>query len=62
MCKWCAGSHVDQRTRDGVLEGFKIMREWRSGSTQDRQDATVRLIRGVGVPRIMLWHASGSSS
>eukprot|EP00959_Pyramimonas_sp_CCMP1952_P056355 1176981-Pyramimonas_sp.AAC.1 len=34
----------------------------RSGTIQDCQDATVRLIRGVGIPRILFLHASGSSS
>eukprot|EP00959_Pyramimonas_sp_CCMP1952_P131491 2749547-Pyramimonas_sp.AAC.1 len=33
--------------------------EWRPGAIQDCQDATVRLIRGVGTPRTMSWHASG---
>eukprot|EP00959_Pyramimonas_sp_CCMP1952_P165789 3465179-Pyramimonas_sp.AAC.1 len=36
--------------------------EWRSGAIADRQDATVRLIHGVGIPRTMFWHASGSSN
>eukprot|EP00959_Pyramimonas_sp_CCMP1952_P011924 251704-Pyramimonas_sp.AAC.1 len=41
-----------------VLESL----EWRPGAIQDRQDATIRLIRGVGIPRIMFWYASGSSN
>eukprot|EP00959_Pyramimonas_sp_CCMP1952_P294537 6160858-Pyramimonas_sp.AAC.1 len=28
--------------------------EWGSGTIQGRQDATARLIRGVGIPRTML--------
>eukprot|EP00959_Pyramimonas_sp_CCMP1952_P468932 9494077-Pyramimonas_sp.AAC.1 len=36
--------------------------EWRSGKIQDHQNATVRLIRGVGIPRTMSWHGSGSSN
>eukprot|EP00959_Pyramimonas_sp_CCMP1952_P221545 4631399-Pyramimonas_sp.AAC.1 len=36
--------------------------EWRSGTIQDRQDATVWLTRGFGIPRTMFWHASGSSN
>eukprot|EP00959_Pyramimonas_sp_CCMP1952_P210306 4401136-Pyramimonas_sp.AAC.1 len=30
---------------------------WRSGITPDRQDAAVRLIRGVEIPKTMFWHA-----
>eukprot|EP00959_Pyramimonas_sp_CCMP1952_P419303 8782875-Pyramimonas_sp.AAC.1 len=32
------------------------------GTVLDRQDATVRLIRGVEVMRMVIWHASGSSN
>eukprot|EP00959_Pyramimonas_sp_CCMP1952_P059943 1252313-Pyramimonas_sp.AAC.1 len=32
------------------------------GTIQDRSNATVRLIRGVAIPRIIVGHASGSSS
>eukprot|EP00959_Pyramimonas_sp_CCMP1952_P255703 5341146-Pyramimonas_sp.AAC.1 len=34
--------------------------EWRSGAIQDRQDAAVRLIRGI--LGTIFWHASGSSN
>eukprot|EP00959_Pyramimonas_sp_CCMP1952_P111516 2332533-Pyramimonas_sp.AAC.1 len=46
------------------LRWFVVLKsqEWRSGTVQDRQDATVRMIRGVGVLRMMCWHASGSSN
>eukprot|EP00959_Pyramimonas_sp_CCMP1952_P195125 4080216-Pyramimonas_sp.AAC.1 len=53
MCRNFADSH-DPRTRNGVLEEIRVMRvhklcwfavfksqEWRSGTIQDRQDATV---------------------
>eukprot|EP00959_Pyramimonas_sp_CCMP1952_P181809 3801463-Pyramimonas_sp.AAC.1 len=33
-------------TKHCALVGFRTMREWRSGTIQDRQDATVKLIRG----------------
>eukprot|EP00959_Pyramimonas_sp_CCMP1952_P383242 8030442-Pyramimonas_sp.AAC.1 len=36
--------------------------EWRCGKIQDRQYATVRFIRGVGIPKPMFWHASNSSN
>eukprot|EP00959_Pyramimonas_sp_CCMP1952_P265094 5543154-Pyramimonas_sp.AAC.1 len=38
---------------------FEVLKsqEWLSASIQDRQNATVILIRGVGLPRTMLWHA-----
>eukprot|EP00959_Pyramimonas_sp_CCMP1952_P058163 1214238-Pyramimonas_sp.AAC.1 len=36
--------------------------EWRSGTIEDRQDATVRLIRGVGVPKTMFWYAPAYSN
>eukprot|EP00959_Pyramimonas_sp_CCMP1952_P425274 8908147-Pyramimonas_sp.AAC.1 len=35
---------------------------WRSGTIQARQDATVRLIRGVRIARTMFWYAPESSS
>eukprot|EP00959_Pyramimonas_sp_CCMP1952_P216124 4520488-Pyramimonas_sp.AAC.1 len=46
------------------LRGFAVLKsqERRSGTIQDRQDATVKLIRGAGVPKTMFWHASGSSN
>eukprot|EP00959_Pyramimonas_sp_CCMP1952_P010064 209961-Pyramimonas_sp.AAC.1 len=57
------------------LKGFRILRvqqlrsfavlkyqELCSDAIHDRQDATVRLIRGVGVPKTLIWHASGSST
>eukprot|EP00959_Pyramimonas_sp_CCMP1952_P195108 4079892-Pyramimonas_sp.AAC.1 len=34
--------------------------EWRSGTIQDHQNAAIRLVRGVGIPRTMFWHAPGS--
>eukprot|EP00959_Pyramimonas_sp_CCMP1952_P164060 3430103-Pyramimonas_sp.AAC.1 len=46
------------------LRGFAVLKsqEWRSGTIQDRQDATVRLIRCVGIPRTLFWHAAWSSN
>eukprot|EP00959_Pyramimonas_sp_CCMP1952_P347853 7286353-Pyramimonas_sp.AAC.1 len=41
-----------------VLKSPKV----RSGTNPDRQDAAVRVIRGVDIPRIMFWHAAGSSN
>eukprot|EP00959_Pyramimonas_sp_CCMP1952_P111342 2329148-Pyramimonas_sp.AAC.1 len=35
---------------------------FRFGTIQDRQDASARLIRGVGIPRTMFWCLSGSSN
>eukprot|EP00959_Pyramimonas_sp_CCMP1952_P318993 6674343-Pyramimonas_sp.AAC.1 len=74
MCRSSTDPH-DQHTRNGALERFRIMRAQqlrsfavlkskgrRFGTTQARQNATVLLIRGVGVPRRMLWHAFGSSN
>eukprot|EP00959_Pyramimonas_sp_CCMP1952_P063882 1334643-Pyramimonas_sp.AAC.1 len=45
-CKNFTDSH-HQRAKNCVLKGFRIMREWRSGTTQDCQDATVRSARGM---------------
>eukprot|EP00959_Pyramimonas_sp_CCMP1952_P238763 4989466-Pyramimonas_sp.AAC.1 len=45
------------------LRWFAVLRsqEWRSGTIQDRQGATVKLTRGVGRSREFLFgHASGS--
>eukprot|EP00959_Pyramimonas_sp_CCMP1952_P026516 556164-Pyramimonas_sp.AAC.1 len=46
------------------LRWFAVLtsQEWRSGAIQDRQDATVSLIGGVRIPRVVLWHASASSN
>eukprot|EP00959_Pyramimonas_sp_CCMP1952_P456691 9473592-Pyramimonas_sp.AAC.1 len=35
--------------------------KWCSGAILDRQGATTTLVRGVEVPRRVLWHDSGSS-
>eukprot|EP00959_Pyramimonas_sp_CCMP1952_P166531 3480785-Pyramimonas_sp.AAC.1 len=32
--------------------------EWRSGTSRDRQDATVTVSRGVKVPGVVFWHSS----
>eukprot|EP00959_Pyramimonas_sp_CCMP1952_P223467 4671928-Pyramimonas_sp.AAC.1 len=63
-CKTFTDSH-DRRTRNSAWAGFAILKalqlrcfvelrfqERRSGTIQDRQDATVKFIRGTGVPRI----------
>eukprot|EP00959_Pyramimonas_sp_CCMP1952_P128195 2680914-Pyramimonas_sp.AAC.1 len=49
-------------TKVKQLHGFAVLRshEWCFGTVQYRHDATVRLIRGAGIP--MCWHASGSSN
>eukprot|EP00959_Pyramimonas_sp_CCMP1952_P195238 4082328-Pyramimonas_sp.AAC.1 len=49
----CRNSYVEPQCRN---------QERYSGTIQDRQDATIKLIRGVGVPRTVFWHASGSSN
>eukprot|EP00959_Pyramimonas_sp_CCMP1952_P088682 1855706-Pyramimonas_sp.AAC.1 len=72
MCKSCTDPQ-DQRTRNGMSGGIQdyggaavnlicgvdVPGLGRFGTIQDCQDATVRLNRGVGIPRTMLWHASG---
>eukprot|EP00959_Pyramimonas_sp_CCMP1952_P162187 3390820-Pyramimonas_sp.AAC.1 len=46
------------------LHWFAVLKshESRSGTVQDRQDATVKLIQGAGIPRTMFCHVSGSSN
>eukprot|EP00959_Pyramimonas_sp_CCMP1952_P454467 9469948-Pyramimonas_sp.AAC.1 len=73
LCRGFTDSH-GQRSRNGVLEWCRIMRvqqlRWFallksqgccSGTVRARQDATVRLIRGGGIPRPMCWHKFGPS-
>eukprot|EP00959_Pyramimonas_sp_CCMP1952_P226053 4727288-Pyramimonas_sp.AAC.1 len=45
------------------LRSFAALKsqEWRSGTSQERQDA-VGLIRGVGIRKTMFRHVSGSSN
>eukprot|EP00959_Pyramimonas_sp_CCMP1952_P146969 3076169-Pyramimonas_sp.AAC.1 len=44
------------------LRRFAVLKsqEWLSGAVHNHQDATIMLIRGVGVPR--MWNESASST
>eukprot|EP00959_Pyramimonas_sp_CCMP1952_P340687 7135723-Pyramimonas_sp.AAC.1 len=46
------------------VRGFAVLKsqELLSGAISDGQNATVRLILSVGVPRIIPWRSSGSSN
>eukprot|EP00959_Pyramimonas_sp_CCMP1952_P342690 7179447-Pyramimonas_sp.AAC.1 len=46
------------------LRWFSVLKslDWRSSASRDCHNATVRLIRSVGILRAIFWHASGSSN
>eukprot|EP00959_Pyramimonas_sp_CCMP1952_P383763 8042510-Pyramimonas_sp.AAC.1 len=43
--------------RNKYVDSLLKSQNWPSGTILDRQDAAVRLIRGVEIPRTMVWYA-----
>eukprot|EP00959_Pyramimonas_sp_CCMP1952_P120230 2514052-Pyramimonas_sp.AAC.1 len=58
---WLSPERRAHSLRIPTIDVPETSQNWCYGTILGRQDAAVRLIRGVEIPRAMFWHASGSS-